>query len=58
MAAANNSPKIVVSYRRADSAMSGRIFDRLVERFGQNSLFIDIDNIPFGGDFANTSPTR
>ncbi len=51
MAAANNSPKIVVSYRRADSAMSGRIFDRLVERFGQNSLFIDIDNIPFGGDF-------
>jgi TIR domain len=51
MAAANNTPKIVVSYRRADSAMSGRIFDRLVERFGQNSLFIDIDNIPFGGDF-------
>lgn len=51
MAAANNSQKIVVSYRRADSAMSGRIFDRLVERFGQNSLFIDIDNIPFGGDF-------
>ncbi|HMK41106.1 MAG TPA: toll/interleukin-1 receptor domain-containing protein [Methyloceanibacter sp.] len=51
MADANNSPKIVVSYRRADSAMSGRIFDRLVERFGQNSLFIDIDNIPFGGDF-------
>ena len=51
MAAANNSPKIVVSYRRADSAMAGRIFDRLVERFGQNSLFIDIDNIPFGGDF-------
>jgi hypothetical protein len=31
--------------------MAGRIFDRLVQRFGKQSLFIDIDNIPFGGDF-------
>ena len=44
-------PKIIVSYRRTDSAMAGRIFDRLVQRFGKKSLFIDIDNIPFGGDF-------
>jgi hypothetical protein len=45
------APKIIVSYRRSDSAMAGRIFDRLVQRFGKTSLFIDIDNIPFGGDF-------
>ena len=32
--------------------MAGQIFDRLVQRFGKKSLFIDIDNIPFGGDFC------
>ena len=31
--------------------MAGQIFDRLVQRLGKKSLFIDIDNIPFGGDF-------
>ncbi len=51
MNAGEQNPKIIVSYRRADSAMAGRIFDRLVQRFGKESLFIDIDNIPFGGDF-------
>jgi hypothetical protein len=51
MAKAEQQPKICVSYRRTDSAMAGRIFDRLVQRFGKQSLFIDIDNIPFGGDF-------
>jgi len=49
--AADQSPKIVVSYRRSDAAMAGRIFDRLVQRFGTTSLFIDIDNIPYGADF-------
>lgn len=51
MSAGEQNPKIIVSYRRTDSAMAGRIFDRLVQRFGKKSLFIDIDNIPFGGDF-------
>jgi len=51
MIAVDQNPKIIVSYRRSDSAMAGRIFDRLVQRFGKTSLFIDIDNIPFGGDF-------
>ena len=49
--AAGQNPKIVVSYRRTDSAMAGRIFDRLVQHFGKTSLFIDIDNVPFGVDF-------
>ena len=51
MSAGAQTPKIIVSYRRTDAAMAGRIFDRLVQRFGKKSLFIDIDNIPFGGDF-------
>jgi hypothetical protein len=44
--------KIVISYRRSDSdAIAGRIRDRLASRFGEDSLFMDIDNIPFGIDF-------
>jgi TIR domain len=44
--------KIIVSYRRADStAIAGRIFDRLAARYGEDSVFMDIDNIPFGTDF-------
>ena len=31
--------------------MAGRIFDRLAQHFGKTSLFIDIDNVPFGVDF-------
>src|SRR5262245_8714554 len=45
-------PKIVVSYRRADSAgIAGRIFDRLTQRYGDESVFMDVDNIPVGIDF-------
>jgi hypothetical protein len=47
-------PKILISYRRSDSAgMTGRIFDRLVQRYGKNSVFMDVDNIPFGIDFRD-----
>jgi hypothetical protein len=49
--AKGRSPKIVVSYRRTDSAMAGRIFDRLAQHFGKANLFIDIDDVPFGVDF-------
>jgi len=45
-------PKIVISYRRSDSAaMAGRIFDRLTMHYGDDALFIDVDNIPIGTDF-------
>jgi WD40 repeat protein len=45
-------PKITISYRRADSqAMTGRIFDRLIARYGREAIFRDIDNIPAGIDF-------
>jgi WD40 repeat protein len=45
-------PKITISYRRADSeAMTGRIFDRLIARYGKEAIFRDIDDIPAGIDF-------
>lgn len=45
-------PRITISYRREDSgAITGRIFDRLVARYGRESIFRDIDNIPLGVDF-------
>ena len=43
---------IAISYRRSDSsAIAGRIFDRLALRYGKQSVFMDIENIPFGIDF-------
>lgn len=44
--------RIFISYRRSDSAdVSGRIYDRLVDRFGKNLIFKDVDSIPLGLDF-------
>ncbi len=44
--------RIFVSYRRSDSAdVSGRIYDRLIARFGKNLVFKDVDSIPLGIDF-------
>ena len=44
---------IVISYRREDSAgWAGRIYDRLVDAFGQDHVFIDIDKLRPGEDFT------
>ena len=44
--------KIFISYRRDDSAdITGRIYDRLTDQFGQEAVFMDADSIPFGVDF-------
>jgi WD40 repeat protein len=44
--------KIFISYRRADSRKdAARIYDRLVEAFGKENIFKDVDNIPIGSDF-------
>ncbi|MEK9142741.1 MAG: SUMF1/EgtB/PvdO family nonheme iron enzyme [Nitrospirota bacterium] len=44
--------KILISYRREDSAdVTGRIYDRLVQQFGREAVFKDVDSIPWGVDF-------
>jgi hypothetical protein len=43
---------IILSYRREDSAgVTGRIFDRLIQEFGPDRVFMDIDSMPAGVDF-------
>jgi hypothetical protein len=44
---------IFISYRREDSsAHAGRLYDRLSARFGADQVFMDVDDIPPGADFA------
>lgn len=44
--------RIFISYRRDDSAdITGRLYDRLVRKFGKQSVFKDVDDIPLGRDF-------
>jgi hypothetical protein len=47
------STGIFISYRRQEtSALAGRLYDRLVDRFGENQVFMDVDTIELGVDFA------
>lgn len=44
---------IFVSYRRQESShLAGRLADRLADRFGESQVFIDVDTIEPGVDFA------
>src|ERR1700691_556226 len=44
--------RICLSYRRSDSnAITGRIHDHLVQRYGADAVFMDIGGIPYGADF-------
>ena len=46
------SLRIFICYRREDtSANAGRLADALVERFGRDSVFMDVDTIEPGVDF-------
>jgi hypothetical protein len=47
--------EITISYRREDSGIiAGRIFDRLVEHYGTDTVFLlDIHNIPPGTDYRD-----
>ncbi|MEA5452104.1 SUMF1/EgtB/PvdO family nonheme iron enzyme [Leptolyngbya sp. CCNP1308] len=49
-----NAKSIFISYRRLTSIdITGRIYDRLVAHFGENSVFKDVDSIPFGVNFRH-----
>jgi hypothetical protein len=44
---------IFVSYRRSDSSyLAGRLSDRLIDRFGADEVFIDVETIEPGADFG------
>jgi len=44
---------IFVSYRRQESShLAGRLADRLADRFGEGQVFMDVDTIEPGVDFA------
>jgi len=44
---------VFVSYRRDDAASAaGRLRDRLIQRFGEKSVFMDVDTIELGVDFS------
>src|SRR5215469_947704 len=44
---------IFVSYRRRESSYpAGRLYDRLADRFGEGQVFMDVDAIEPGVDFA------
>jgi hypothetical protein len=44
--------KIIISYRRKDSdVFAGRVRDRIAGRYGEDSAFIDVDDMPLGKDF-------
>ena len=46
-------PGIFISYRREDScAYAGRLYDHLIEQFGKDRVFMDVDSIEPGVDFV------
>jgi predicted ATPase len=45
--------RVFLSYRREDAAgHAGRLTDHLLDRFGQGSVFVDVDSIEAGADFT------
>jgi hypothetical protein len=45
--------RILISYRRSDAAaFAGRICDRLVEIYGSEHVFMDVDSIALGDNFV------
>lgn len=45
---------VFICYRREDApATTGRIYDHLVQSFGEGSVFKDVDSIPAGVDFPS-----
>jgi hypothetical protein len=52
-------PGIFISYRRDDTGgHAGRLHERLVRHFGQELVFMDIDDIPAGQNFVEVLADR
>lgn len=48
----NMMASLFMSYRRSDQiALTGRVYDRLVQKFGSEQVFKDVEDIPAGSDF-------
>jgi hypothetical protein len=46
--------KVFINYRRDDSSpTAGRLRDRLVQAFGDNDVFMNVESIPAGVDFLD-----
>jgi hypothetical protein len=53
VAAGSTSGGIFISYRRQDASdIAGRLYDRLVDRFGVHQVFMDVDTPAPGADFG------
>ncbi|HEY4717414.1 MAG TPA: toll/interleukin-1 receptor domain-containing protein [Anaerolineales bacterium] len=49
---ASSKGLVFINYRRADSeGYAGRIYDHLAGKYGRESIYMDVDNIPKGVDF-------
>lgn len=58
MYADSGMSRILISYRREDTAgHAGRLYDLLVERFGPDRIFMDVDTISPGDDFVEVIRT-
>jgi hypothetical protein len=44
---------VFISYRRRDSHIVGRLYDRLVEDLGEARVFLDVDSIRPGEDYSD-----
>lgn len=50
----DHPPRVFISYRRDDSAaITGRLYDRLSDAFGDDNIFKDVDKIPAGVNFKH-----
>jgi hypothetical protein len=47
-----DGPAVFMSYRRKESSHAGRLHDRLVERLGEDRVFMDVDSIRPGEDWT------
>ena len=44
---------VFITYRRADTAQAGWLFNRLTGHFGRNNVVMDVDPAPYGGNLAH-----